>query len=136
MTRDDILRLLAAHRDELRRRGVTSLHLFGSVARGEARPGSDVDLMVEFDPAAGADLFDLMDLEAWLSDLLGRRVDLVPRTDLKPRVRDGALRDAVDPGGRAAPRRLAGDLNRIALRCAALPVPDDRSEDEILGYDE
>ena len=98
MTRDDILRLLASHRPELSRRGVTSLRLFGSVTRDEAQAGSDVDLMVEFDPSARIDLFDPMDLEAYLSDLLGRRVDLVPRTDLKRRVRDRALRDAIDVG--------------------------------------
>lgn len=96
MTRDEILRVLASHRTDLRRRGVTSLGLFGSAARGDARPESDIDLVVEFDPAAQIDLFDLMDVEAYLSDLLGRPVDLVPRAGLKRRVRERAIGEVVD----------------------------------------
>jgi uncharacterized protein len=95
MTRNEIVGTLAAHRAELARRGVRSLALFGSTARDEARPASDVDLLVDLAPAAGIDLFDLMDIRNYLAELLHRPVDLVIRGDLKPHVRDNALRDAV-----------------------------------------
>ncbi len=94
-TKDDILHTIDRHRAELARRHVRSLALFGSSARDEAGPDSDVDLLVEFDPDAHTDLFDLMDVEEYLSSLLGRRVDLVPRSSLKAHVREAALRDAI-----------------------------------------
>jgi|Deesub1362A_J573_1020465.scaffolds.fasta_scaffold01979_11 hypothetical protein len=53
MDRDEVLKILREHKDELRRRfGVKTLVIFGSVARGEAEPGSDVDILAEFDPEA------------------------------------------------------------------------------------
>lgn len=95
MTRDRIVAAIKAHRSELSRRGVRSLALFGSAARDEARPDSDVDVMVDLDPVAKVDLFDLMDLRGYLADLLHSRVDLVVRDSLKPGLRERALRDAV-----------------------------------------
>lgn len=65
--------------------GVTVLGLFGSAARGEDRPGSDVDLLV--DVPEGVGLFALGKLEAELRELLGAEIDLVPVAGLKPRVR-------------------------------------------------
>ena len=56
MQRDEVLAVLKAHEAELRAHGVARAALFGSLARGDARPDSDVDLMVEIDPAAGLDL--------------------------------------------------------------------------------
>ena len=77
------MRMLAAHRDELRRDyGVKSLALFGSMARDEAGTTSDVDLLVEFKQPPGFDGY--MDLKFWLEELLRHRVDLVMRTALKP----------------------------------------------------
>lgn len=95
MTRDRIVAAIKAHRFELSRRGVRSLALFGSAARDEARTDSDVDVMVDLDPVAKVDLFDLMDLRGYLADLLHSRVDLVVRDSLKPGLRERALRDAV-----------------------------------------
>jgi hypothetical protein len=84
--RGQILRLAARH-------GARNLRVFGSVARGEAGPTSDVDFLVEMEP--GRSLFDLggllMDLEA----LLGCRVDLVTERGLKERIRDRVLQEAV-----------------------------------------
>jgi hypothetical protein len=74
-------------------RGVTGLRVFGSVARGEDRPDSDVDLLAELPP--GMSLFGLARLQAELEAILGTRVDLVPSTDLKPDVRSRADRDLV-----------------------------------------
>jgi predicted nucleotidyltransferase/DNA-binding transcriptional regulator YiaG len=74
-------------------RGVTGLRVFGSVARGEDRPDSDVDLLAEL--PLGMSLFGLARLQAELEAILGTRVDLVPSTDLKPDVRSRAGRDLV-----------------------------------------
>jgi predicted nucleotidyltransferase len=77
-----------------RRYGVKELSLFGSGARGELRPDSDVDIMVEFDPGAHIGLIGFESLAEELESLAGRRVDLVTRRGLKPWVRPAVLRDA------------------------------------------
>ncbi len=104
MERETVLRVLAAHRDELRRRfGVRSLAVFGSVARGEAHPGSDVDILVDF---LGRGTFDAyMDLKFFLEDLLGCQVDLVTRKALKPRWRHRIEAEAIEV--RSKPTRRA-----------------------------
>ncbi len=73
---------------------VRELAVFGSAARGDMRPDSDVDLLVEFEPEASIGLFELAGMEEELAALLGRRVDLVSKRGLKPRVRPHVLRDA------------------------------------------
>ena len=83
MTRDDVIGLLSSHREELDERfGVSSLALFGSLARDEAGPASDVDLLVEFRETPG--LTEYMGLKFWLEERLGRQVDLVMKKALKP----------------------------------------------------
>ena len=73
--------------------GVKSLGLFGSIARGEASPRSDVDILVEFD----APSFDhYMDLKFYLEERLGRPVDLVLKGSLKPALRERILREVRD----------------------------------------
>ena len=95
MDKEEILRLLREHKDELRKRfGVKSLAVFGSVARGEAGPDSDVDILVEFESSPGFDGY--MALKFYLEDLLGRKVDLVMKSALKPWARDVVLREKVD----------------------------------------
>jgi predicted nucleotidyltransferase/DNA-binding XRE family transcriptional regulator len=74
-------------------RGVQNLRVFGSVARGEDRPDSDVDLLADLPP--GLSLFGLGRVEAELEDILGSRVDLIPAGDLKPGVRARVERDLV-----------------------------------------
>jgi len=93
MTRDEVIRRIREHRRELAQLGVKSLALFGSVARGEAGPDSDVDVLVEFSEPATFDRY--MDLKFFLEDLLGRRVDLVTRKALKPRLRPYVEKEAV-----------------------------------------
>jgi len=94
MKNTEIIQLLRQHRDELRKRfGVKSLAVFGSVARGEAGPKSDVDILVEFEGRATFDRY--MGLKFFLEDLLGRRVDLVTRKALKPRMRPFVEREAI-----------------------------------------
>jgi predicted nucleotidyltransferase len=83
MRLDEVLSFLSSHRQELEERlGICSLALFGSVARGEAGPESDVDILVEFRETPG--LSQYMGLKFWLEDRLGRRVDLVMDKALKP----------------------------------------------------
>ncbi|MDX1376376.1 MAG: nucleotidyltransferase family protein [Burkholderiales bacterium] len=76
-----------------RAHGARAVHLFGSAARGEEGPDSDVDLLVELEP--GRSLLDLIGLENDLSDALGRKVDVLTARGAKPRVLKAALRDAV-----------------------------------------
>jgi len=90
-----VLKLLRAQRAHLTRQGVTGLWVFGSVARGEARPGSDVDLLATFDPKARLSLVGLASLRAELSDLLGVPADLVADEALHPAVRAQAEQEAV-----------------------------------------
>ena len=80
MNRDDAIRILRDHSADLDGMGVRSLSLFGSVARGEAGPQSDVDVLVEFDGRATFDRY--MDLVLALQDWFGRRVDLVTQRSL------------------------------------------------------
>lgn len=88
----DIVAMIADAAPEYERRyGVRHLAIFGSAARGDARPDSDVDVLVEFEHPS----FDAyMDLKFSLEDLTGRRVDLVIVSTLKPRIRDRILAEA------------------------------------------
>ncbi|MEQ1880152.1 MAG: nucleotidyltransferase family protein [Burkholderiales bacterium] len=77
----------------LRSFGVKSLALFGSIARGDAGPQSDVDMLVEFD---GPGTFDgYMNVKLYLEDLIGKPIDLVTRAALHPRLRPTVEREAV-----------------------------------------
>jgi predicted nucleotidyltransferase len=94
MRRDDVLERLNLHREELRTRfGVASVALFGSYARDEARPDSDVDLLVEFERTPT--FLGYMDLIDHLEQLFGTRVDLAPPNKLKPRARPYVERDLI-----------------------------------------
>lgn len=95
-TPDDLGALLRTHREEIlaaaaRHRGGT-VHVFGSVARGDSGPASDVDLLVQFED--GSSLFDLLELTDELRGLLGVEVDVVSAGALAPRDQ-GIRSDAV-----------------------------------------
>jgi predicted nucleotidyltransferase len=93
-TREEILRILQAHKAELRERyGVRELGLFGSYVRGEQRRRSDVDILVEFDTVPG--LLKFLELEEYLSRLLGLRVDLVRRASIRKELRERILSEVV-----------------------------------------
>src|ERR1035438_7445849 len=77
-----------------RRFGVKELALFGSAARGEMNPESDIDLMVEFAPGQRVGLIRFEELAEELESLAGRKVDLATRRGLKPWVRPAILKDA------------------------------------------
>jgi len=87
-----ILKLVEANQERLRRLGVRELGLFGSFARGESRPDSDIDFVVDLEEKS----FDTyMAVKELLESLLARRVDLVLKSAIKPRLRDRILREAV-----------------------------------------
>ena len=94
MKRDQVIKILAEHSDELRARdGVFRLSLFGSVARDEAGPDSDVDLLVEFNRPIGLRFFELQE---YIEELLHCRVDLGTPQSLKPRIRERVLAEAIN----------------------------------------
>lgn len=91
--RDSILEILEINRNDLKRYGVESISLFGSVARGDAGPRSDVDLLVDLDDDVS--LLGLSRLKRHLEDLLGMPVDLVTSDALRPKFRDTILAEAI-----------------------------------------
>jgi antitoxin HigA-1 len=80
--------------DLCKRHHILWLALFGSVLREDFSPDSDIDMLVTFLPGAKVSLFDLVEIGDELSELTGRRVDLVPAAGLKPLLRDRVLADA------------------------------------------
>ena len=95
MDREEILKTLASHRRELEKRGIRSLSVFGSVARGETGANSDVDVLVELLPEAHVGLFGLVDLKEFLEATLGRSVDVVTPDGLRLWMRERVLEEAV-----------------------------------------
>ncbi len=87
MDREEVIATLRKHEPVLRAAGLVRLSLFGSTARGDRRPDSDVDLLAAFDQTRRISLLDVAAIEVRLSELLGQRVDLVEEGMLKPRVR-------------------------------------------------
>jgi len=92
-TAERVIATLRAHEAELRRAGLRSVSLFGSVARGETETDSDIDLAAEFDPAARMDLLQLTALERRIAELLGSPVDLLPEPAERSRLQDQINRD-------------------------------------------
>lgn len=91
--RDEVLRRQALIRTLAKAHGARSVALFGSAARGEERPGSDLDFIVELEP--GRSLLDLIGLAEDLQEALGRKVEAVTPGGMKPHVLVEARRDAV-----------------------------------------
>jgi len=91
-----VLETLHRHEAELRRRGVSHAAVFGSVARGEARADSDIDVLVDLDPQRPMGVFEYARLKLDIGDMLGGAVDVVNRKTLRPLLKDAILRDAVN----------------------------------------
>ncbi len=77
-----------------RKNKVRELSIFGSRARGDGRPDSDYDLLVDFGPDADVDLFDYSRMQVDLEEIIGHKVDLVEKAGLKRRIREGVLAEA------------------------------------------
>lgn len=95
MNRDRVLEILREHRTSLEERGVHHAALFGSVARGEQRPDSDIDILIDIGSDTSLTVYDLVNLNEFVSGLFDRKVDVVSREGLKPYVHDEAARDAI-----------------------------------------
>ncbi|MDI6884791.1 MAG: nucleotidyltransferase family protein [archaeon] len=92
----EIKGILAMHRDELRERfKVKEIGVFGYYVRSEEKEVSDIDILVEFEGAVS--LLGLVKLENYLSDLLGIKVDLVPKGDIRPELKERILKEVVYP---------------------------------------
>jgi uncharacterized protein len=92
-TAEAVISTLQTHATELRTAGIRRLSLFGSVARGEATPDSDIDLLAELDPDAHIGLFRLAGIELRLGEILGRKVDLSTEPVRKDHLRANIERD-------------------------------------------
>ena len=91
----EVIRLLRSHRAELEKIGIRHAEIFGSVARGEDLPDSDVDILVDLDPDIVRDLFAYSRVQRTLQDLVGRRVDIARRGRTRPELDADLIRDAV-----------------------------------------
>ena len=95
MDRHAIIARLRENEATLRERGVRHAALFGSCARGEERPDSDVDIMIDVDPAARIGIYEYVAIKDYIAGLFDTRVDVVRRDRLKPYLRPAAARDAI-----------------------------------------
>ncbi len=95
MNRDQVIAKLREHEPELKAAGIIRLAVFGSVARGDNSPGSDVDLLADFDKTKPYTLLTVGRLESRLADMLGARVDLSSPEWLKESIKTRILREAV-----------------------------------------
>src|SRR5256714_9088003 len=95
MRRDDIIATLRAAEPALRARGIRRAAVFGSIARGDERPDSDIDILVEFEPGAEGSIYEYMNLKQYIAGLFDGPVDAIDRDALKPHLRVAATRDTV-----------------------------------------
>jgi predicted nucleotidyltransferase len=95
MDREHVIATLRGHELELRAAGIIRLSLFGSTARGDYRPDSDIDLLAAFDDTRRISLLDVVGMEEQISQMLGGTVELVEEGALKPRVQKNLEAEAV-----------------------------------------
>ena len=91
----DALATLRRHESALRARGVAHAAVFGSVARGDNRSDSDLDILVEFEPDADGTIYDYVRFKEYVASLFQGPVDVIDRAALKPHLRAPSVRDAV-----------------------------------------
>jgi hypothetical protein len=90
---EEVFAIFRSHQADLNQQGVKDMAVFGSVARGDSSPNSDVDILVEFNRPVG--LFEFVRLKMLLEEWVGCRVDLVTPDALHPALRDRILAEAI-----------------------------------------
>ena len=95
MDKQQILDRLRENERALRERGVTHAALFGSRARGDNRPDSDIDILIDLAPEAPIGVWEYSGLKTYIANLFEGPVDVVSRETLKPYIRPAATADAV-----------------------------------------
>jgi predicted nucleotidyltransferase len=95
MNRNEAVAKLKDYADAIKARGATSLYLFGSAVRDEAKADSDLDLFIDYDPQKKFSLVDLVGIKLYLEDSLGVPVDLATRDSLHPMLRENIEKSAV-----------------------------------------
>jgi predicted nucleotidyltransferase len=95
VNKHEAIEKLRSQSEPLQARGATALYLFGSAARDELRPDSDIDLFLDYDPDKQFSLVDLVDIKLFLEDSLGIDVDVTTRDSLHPMLRAGIEKSAI-----------------------------------------
>lgn len=94
MSLKEIKKILISHKDDLSKRGVKTLSIFGSIAKNKGTAKSDIDILIDFDSKKG--FFVFVDLKMYLENILNREVDLVTKNALHPFLRKQILLEAKD----------------------------------------
>jgi uncharacterized protein len=95
MDKDAVIAILRAHRADLERMGVIHAALFGSLARGEAGPDSDIDIAVDLTDDAAPGIYEYVGLKRKIGELFSDPVDVIDRGSMKPRLLAEVTRDAI-----------------------------------------
>ena len=95
MDRAAALEILRRSETALRARGVSHAALFGSVARGDSRPDSDIDIMIEIDPDKTVGVYDYVDIKEYIAALFDGPVDVINRDSLKTHIKPAATVEAI-----------------------------------------
>jgi predicted nucleotidyltransferase len=95
MRRDEVLARLKEAEPALRARGIRRAAVLGSVARGDERPDSDIDILVEFEPGREGTIYDYVALKEFVAGLFDGPVDVIDRAGLKPHLRAPSARDSI-----------------------------------------